>query len=205
MIAILDYGLGNIKAFENIYKRAKIPCIIAKEESQLNEATRLILPGVGSYDQAMELLEKSGLKEKMLSLVLEEKVPLLGICIGMHIMGNSSEEGYKEGLGLIPGEVKLIPHGSEPIPHMGWNSVNFHDTTEKSFLSTIPNQSEFYFLHSYYFQPSEDQSTIASVNYSQEFPCIIRKENIFGIQFHPEKSHEFGEKILITFAGDLSC
>lgn len=204
MMAILDYGLGNIKAFANIYGRAKIPYIIAKTPEDLSEASRIILPGVGSYDQAIHLFETSGLKEPVLELVVNQGMPLLGICIGMHIMGNSSEEGKREGLGLIPGRVKLLPSATLPRPHMGWNQVNFLDKKDQTFLKELPKEVEFYFLHSYFFEAEEDY-IVGRFNYGENLPCVINKGNIFGIQFHPEKSHEYGEKILLSFAGDWKC
>lgn len=205
MIAIIDYGLGNIKAFANIYKRLKLPYLTANRPADLDQASKIILPGVGSFDQALKLLDQSGMKPGLLDHALNKKTPILGICIGMHILGNSSEEGKLEGLGLIAGQVKQLDAKSHEValPHMGWNQVKSAEAGAQLFEG-IEQGAEFYFLHSYYFAPASTADAIANFQYAGKNVCGIRHENIYGIQFHPEKSHSNGERLLANF-GSLKC
>ena len=208
MIAIIDYGLGNIQAFLNIYKKLHIPAQVAKSESDLKGASKLILPGVGHFDYAMQKFNNSGMREKVESLALHNDIPVLGICVGMQIMANSSEEGDEPGLGWINGNVKslgsIVGTGSHlPLPHMGWSSVT---PKHKDLFKNIDSSDlEFYFLHSYYFDCSSPESCIASADYSSNFCCAINNKNIFGVQFHPEKSHHFGVNLLKNFAELKIC
>jgi len=208
MITIIDYGLGNAKAFLNIYKKLHIPVQTAKSESDLEGASKLILPGVGHFDYAMQRFNDSGMRGKVESLVLQNNVPVLGVCVGMQIMANSSEEGVESGLGWISGTVKslesIVKVGNNlPIPHMGWNSVlpNHKDL----FHNIDSDDLEFYFLHSYYFDCTSQESCIAATDYSSNFCCAINKKNIFGVQFHPEKSHHHGVNLLKNFAELKVC
>ena len=203
MITIIDYGLGNIQAFLNIYKKLHIPVQVAKSENDLEGASKLILPGVGHFDYAMQRFNDSGMREKVEDLVLKSNVPVLGVCVGMQIMANSSEEGVESGLGWISGTVKslesIVKVGNNlPIPHMGWNSVlpNHKDL----FHNIDSDDLEFYFLHSYYFDCTSQENCIASTDYSSNFCCAVNNKNIFGVQFHPEKSHHFGVNLLKNFA-----
>lgn len=204
MIAIIDYGLGNIKAFTNVYKRLNIAHVVAKNKEQLETATKIILPGVGAFDHAMNMLNQSGLRDTLNNLVLVEKIPVLGICVGMQIMANCSEEGSLDGLGWISGEVKrfLYPDAALaeacPLPHMGWNNI----IIEKSDLIFVglDQDPRFYFLHSYYFECSNSQNSLAKANYGIEYSCIVKHENIYGVQCHPEKSHHNGVALLKNFA-----
>ncbi|MFV3410574.1 imidazole glycerol phosphate synthase subunit HisH [Bdellovibrio bacteriovorus] len=205
MIAIVDYGLGNIKAFSNIYKRLDVPHFFASDAEGLSKASKIILPGVGAFDYAMEKLNASGLRSTLDSLVLEKKVPVLGICVGMQMMGNSSEEGQLPGLGWIPGTVKRL-HGSGgaefksyPLPHMGWN--NLKTEVSDPLFEGFDHDPKFYFLHSYFFDCKDSSHIIASAEYGQRFACIIRRDNIYGVQCHPEKSHHNGVALLKSFAG----
>lgn len=204
MIAIVDYGLGNIKAFENVYKKLNIDCYYAATPEQLLKASKIILPGVGAFDHAMTMLNNSGLRETLDLLVKEKKIPVLGICVGMQMMAESSDEGSLSGLGWIKGTVckfdhsKLSDNSQFPLPHMGWNSVDLllDDPLFKGF-DPLP---EFYYLHSYYFKCRDDNSSIGKADYGIEFSCIIKNENAYGIQCHPEKSHHNGVRILKNFA-----
>ena len=204
MIAIVDFGLGNIKAFANIYKRLDIPCYFADTADKLKQAEKIILPGVGAFDYAMTRLNDSGMRETLNQLVMSEGIPLLGVCVGMQIMGNSSEEGELEGLGWIPGKVKKITLAGEaqaealPLPHMGWNNILIEKNDP--LFAGLETDPRFYFLHSYYFDCANEDSSIASTEYGFKFSCIVKSGNMTGVQCHPEKSHGNGVMILKNFA-----
>ncbi|MGB6055999.1 MAG: imidazole glycerol phosphate synthase subunit HisH [Burkholderiaceae bacterium] len=202
MIAIMDYGLGNISAFSNIYKNLGIPFNVAKTVEQLTSADRIILPGVGSFDNAMKLLKSSGLYGALNRVVLEEGVPILGVCVGMQMLAASSDEGSELGLGWIDGVVKKIDSaavaGGLILPHMGWNEVR--SLSDNRLLEGLNLESEFYFLHSFYFHCNQATDVIADVEYGQRFTCAVNHKNIFGVQFHPEKSHRNGVRLLKNFA-----
>jgi glutamine amidotransferase len=202
MITIIDYGVGNIFAFQNVYKRLDIPTRIAKSSDDLIDAQKLILPGVGSFDYAMNRLNDSGMREKLDELVLEKKIPIIGICVGMQMMGNRSDEGKEDGLKWIDGNIlkfdeKLIQHRTK-LPHMGWNDV--FPVNNHSLFKGLNTDAIFYFLHSFYFQCENPVDTIATSKYGISFSSAVNKEHIFGIQFHPEKSHHYGERLLHNFA-----
>lgn len=201
MIAIIDYGLGNIRAFANIYKNLRIPFKIASKTDDLKDATKIILPGVGAFDPAMELLQKSGMRESLDELVLQRKLPVLGICVGMQILALSSEEGILPGLGWIDGVVKKIDASALPhkthLPHMGWNNVN--PIQNNKLFQGIKKGGRFYFLHSYYFQCHNNEELIAMTEYGNQFACTVNSHNIYGVQFHPEKSHQNGILLLKNF------
>ncbi len=200
MIGIIDYGLGNISAFKNIYKELNRKLLIINEPSLLNQVDKLILPGVGSFDWAIESLNKSGLRFALEKFVIEEKKPIMGICVGMQIMADSSEEGNEKGLSWINGKIKKFINNDAdkylPLPHMGWDEVNF----SKHPISRGIEESSFYFLHSYYFDNVDSKTTLAKSTYTKKFTSAIMKDNIFGVQFHPEKSHDFGIDLLNNFA-----
>lgn len=201
MIAIINYGLGNVKAFANVYKKLDIPARIANTPVDLEDATKIILPGVGAFDFAMHRLNNSGLREIVEQKVLIEKLPVLGVCVGMQILAQSSEEGSLSGLGWIDGTVKKFCQNSLSvkmnIPHMGWNNVQPTDCS--GLFREIGADSRFYFLHSYYFV-CKTEKIIAFTDYFGNFACSINSKNIYGVQFHPEKSHEWGVKLLRNFA-----
>ena len=202
MIGIIDYGLGNLQAFLNVYKRLGLDATRVQEETEFDKATHLILPGVGNYDHALEKLNASGLREKLDHVVLTEKKPILGVCVGMQIMANSSEEGEAEGLGWIPGEVKhlssLLGKTALPLPHMGWNQMR---PAASSFMASADSSGQqFYFLHSFFYEPEDRAFISGSTIYGEEFSAAVSKENIHGIQCHPEKSHHWGAALLEGFA-----
>jgi imidazole glycerol-phosphate synthase subunit HisH len=202
MIAIIDYGLGNVKAFANVYDRLNIPAMIARQDKDLQNVDKVILPGVGAFDYAMQRLEKSGMRQALDEIVLHRKTPVLGICVGMQMLALSSEEGSLPGLGWIDGVVKRFTssslNGSMRVPHMGWNDVKI--IKQNNLLNGLDSGARFYFLHSYYFQCHRREDIIAVTNYGGEFACAVNSGNIFGVQFHPEKSHQWGVQLLKNFA-----
>ena len=202
MITLIDYGVGNIFAFQNVYKRLNIPTKLAKTKEELTDAKKLILPGVGSFDYAMAQLNASGMREKLDELVLEKQVPVIGICVGMQMMGNRSDEGKLEGLKWIDSEIlkfdeNLIQQRTK-LPHMGWNDVA--PINNHPLFIGLEKEAIFYFLHSFYFKCKNETESIAISNYGLSFSSAVHKKNIYGIQFHPEKSHQYGEKLLYNFA-----
>lgn len=202
MIGIVDYGLGNVRAFDNIYRRLGVPAQPVRDADELSAAERLILPGVGAFDWAMLRLRGSGMLDALNARVLDDAVPVLGVCVGMQIMGRSSDEGVSAGLGWIPGHVTRLKSQSSDgelnLPHMGWNDV---DTSRGEPLFADIFQPQFYFLHSYYFCPDKESSAISTTSYGIDFASAVRRNNIWGTQFHPEKSHHWGIQLLRNFAG----
>jgi len=203
MITIVDYGLGNILAFANVYKRLNIEVRFARSAKDLEGAERIILPGVGAFDHAMERLARSGMQEPLHQLVSHERVPVLGICVGMQILAKSSEEGILPGLSWIDGKVCHFKSNARstdlPLPHMGWNDVA--PKQGNPLFKGLEDQARFYFLHSFYMDCA-DSDTAATTSYGFDFPCAVNHDNVFGVQFHPEKSHHFGQQLLKNF-GDF--
>ena len=202
MITLIDYGVGNIFAFQNVYKRLDIQTKIAKTTQDLEDAEKLILPGVGAFDYAMNQLNKSGMRQKLDELVLYKKIPVIGICVGMQMMGNRSDEGSMEGLKWIDADIvkfdeNLIKHRTK-LPHMGWNDVK--PTKDHPLFKGLEDHAIFYFLHSYYFKCNNIEDSIALSDYGISFTSATNYKNVYGIQFHPEKSHQYGEKLLHNFA-----
>ncbi len=202
MITIINYGLGNINAFVNVYKRLNVPFTVASKREELKDTKKLILPGVGAFDHAMKMLQDSGMRESLDKLVLVNKIPVLGICVGMQMLSESSEEGIMPGLGWINGKVKKFDASlidrKPRLPHMGWNTIKA--VKENKLLDNIIDGSRFYFLHSYYFECHDPLNEIAETEYGVHFSCVVNNGNIFGVQFHPEKSHENGIQLLNNFA-----
>lgn len=201
MIGIINYGLGNIKAISNVYHKLDIPVKMVQREKDFNDVQKLILPGVGAFDYAMELLHKHQLKPLLDTLVLEQKIPVLGICVGMQILANKSEEGKSPGLGWIDGVVKKFDttniRTKTKLPHMGWNDV---EGRSDSALFDHLRPSMFYFLHSFYMECAEEKDILAVADYGGKFCCAVQHDNIFGVQFHPEKSLHYGIRLLENFA-----
>ncbi len=197
-VTLVNYGLGNIQAFAHIYRRLNIPVEIAGSPEQLRQAQRLILPGVGAFDWAMRRLNASGLRDVLDEMVLGRKTPVLGVCVGMQMMANRSEEGQESGLGWIDADVRRFgPSNSAPLPHMGWN-----DVTPLKHDSIFRNTSEarYYFLHSYHVEARQAEDILAVSSYSVEFTSAIGNGSVFGTQFHPEKSHGWGIDLLKNFS-----
>jgi glutamine amidotransferase len=207
VIAIVDYGLGNVKAFAHVYTQLNIPFAVARRADDLAGADRIILPGVGAFDQAMLRLEEAGMREALDELVVRRKIPVLGVCVGLQMLGRSSEEGRRPGLGWIDGEVvRFTPAagaaGRAPamrVPHMGWNGIR--PVRESALLAGLDGDALFYFLHSYYFQARRTEDVVAVSDYFGEFASAVSAGNVHGVQFHPEKSHHWGIRLLRNFAG----
>jgi glutamine amidotransferase len=199
MITIVDYGLGNILAFVNVYKRLNVDVSIARSGKDLETASKVILPGVGAFDHAMELLHKSGMRETLDQLVLGKGVPILGVCVGMQILARSSDEGRLPGLGWIEGHVAVLGRQNDlPLPHMGWNDV--HPLSQNKLFDGLESDARFYFLHTYHLHCDRAEDVLANSNYGTEFSSAVNARNIYGVQFHPEKSHHYGTRLLHNFA-----
>jgi glutamine amidotransferase len=200
MITIIDYGIGNLNSVANIIQHIGGKCRISDNPQDFSDADKLILPGVGSFDKGMESLKESGIVEVLNFAVLQRKVPILGICLGMQLMTLRSEEGKLDGLGWINAEVKkfLFEKNSHfKIPHMGWNSLKIE--RDNPLIPITDEMLRFYFVHSYYVKPNSPELTISTANYGSEFCAVFQKDNIFGAQFHPEKSHRFGMNLMKNF------
>lgn len=202
MIRVVDYGVGNIQAFMTMFKRLGLPAERAHTSADLADATRLILPGVGAFDHAMQLLNQSGMRETLEMRALGQKVPVLGVCVGMQMLAAGSDEGVLPGLNWVPGRVRAFAatpaSAGLPMPHMGWNDLVVKPGS-KLFTGFEP-QPRFYFLHSYYFDCVDKAHVVATATYGVEFDCVVSASNIHGVQCHPEKSHHFGAQLLKNFA-----
>jgi imidazole glycerol-phosphate synthase subunit HisH len=202
MIGIIDYGMGNLFSVSKALERLNIPHFISNQKEKLINADGLLLPGVGSFKDAMLLLNGTGLTE-MIKLYVATGKPLLGICLGMQLLFEESEEnGFTSGLGLLPGQVKrftgITSDGLEyKVPQMGWNKLNFCRSSD---ILTNTKEDYVYFVHSYYVKTNNPEVVMASCEYHLEVPAIVGKDNIFGMQFHPEKSSKLGLQLLQNFA-----
>ena len=202
MIGIIDYGSGNVQAIATIYKNLNINYQVITKPEDLVKADKLILPGVGAFDATMQQLIDSGLKNKLNELVLGKKVPILGICVGLQVMGYKSDEGKLPGLGWIAGKVSRFDETKikfkPKLPHMGWNTIN--DVQNHKLFEGIDHDFGFYFVHSFYFECEKEQNILTTSNYGGEFTSSIYANHIFGTQFHPEKSHGNGVQLFKNFA-----
>jgi glutamine amidotransferase len=195
IITIIDYGMGNIGSVVNMLKKLGIKSQTTNIPMELLEAKKIILPGVGAFDNAMEKLNCLGFSD-VIRKKAEEGTPILGICLGMQLLGTSSDEGIMLGLNLIPGKIrKLQPSDKLRIPHMGWNMVQAIDKEMYKGL----DENKFYFVHSYYFDVEEERDIAGITEYGIRFTSSVRRKNIYGAQFHPEKSHKYGMQFLRNF------
>lgn len=202
MICIVDYGVGNIQAFLNLFKRLGIDARRAVTPAALSDAVRLVLPGVGHFDHAIQRLNDSGMRPKLEELVLGSQVPVMGICVGMQMLAQGSDEGGLPGLNWVPGRARAFakqPQSADlPMPHMGWNELKPR-ANSKLFSRGFERAPQFYFLHSYFFDADDKQDVAATASYGLDFDAVVSRGHIHGVQCHPEKSHHWGEQLLKNF------
>lgn len=198
-IVIIDYEMGNLRSVQKAIEKMGGKAVISSDLTVIKNAQKLILPGVGAFGKAMENLQKMGLIDIVKNKV-KEKTPLLGICLGYQILFEKGfEKGEHKGLGLIAGQIELLKTSKDlKVPHMGWNQIKVQNKNSKLFKN-ISNKEYFYFVHSYYSTKVSKEVCAATVDYGSEFVCGIEKENLFGVQFHPEKSADAGLKIIKNF------
>jgi len=200
MVVIIDYGIGNTGSILNMIRKLGYECQLSKDAEIIGNASHLILPGVGSFDNAMLKLMDTGLVPYLTNLALVEKRPILGICLGMQMFFKGSEEGILPGLNWLRGKVVKFGKknvGNLKIPHMGWNTVNTYNNSK--LFSDQKEEFRFYFTHSFYVDCVKDEEVMGKTNHGKDFICAVNFENIFGVQFHPEKSHKFGLDLFNLF------
>ncbi|HEX4877933.1 MAG TPA: imidazole glycerol phosphate synthase subunit HisH [Chitinophagaceae bacterium] len=200
-VLIVDYGMGNLFSIRKVAERLGYQCTISHSPEEIRRAAKLILPGVGHFGKAMQNLEQTGLIEVLHEAVLVKKTPVLGICLGMQLMASFSEEGDARGLGWFDARVerfRITNTDLYKVPHMGWNTLT-HEKPASPLLQGITTADEFYFVHSYHITTNIAEDALTKTPYEYLFVSSIEKANIFGVQFHPEKSHTAGEKMLRNF------
>lgn len=203
MITIVDYGMGNLGSVANMLRRIGADCEVTGDPDRIAGASRILLPGVGAFDAAMERINAAGIRPVLEDKALCQRVPVLGICLGMQLLTRGSEEGVLPGLGWIHGDTRRLPTSAElKVPHMGWN-VATH-TRPSPLTAGLEGEVRFYFVHSYCVRTDEPDDTVLRTNYGIEFAAAVQRDNIMGAQFHPEKSHRFGMQLLKNFA-ELPC
>lgn len=197
MIAIIDYGMGNLRSVQKAVERVGFSALLVERPEDLEGAQKIILPGVGAFKDAMQGLNERGLVEPLLRHIKEAK-PYLGICLGLQLLfSQGMEDGVHKGLDIIPGKVVRFPQDHLKIPHIGWNQVSF--CKDIPIARNLPQQAYMYFVHSYYVSPEDPDVVAATTDYGIEFPSIVWKDNIFATQFHPEKSQARGLALLKNF------
>ncbi|MCG3159789.1 MAG: Imidazole glycerol phosphate synthase subunit HisH [Acidobacteria bacterium] len=196
-IAIIDYGVGNLRSVEKAFTSQDINAVVTRDEKVLREADKLVLLGVGAFGYAMESLRKLGFDQLVIEAASAGK-PIIGLCVGLQMMFEEGREfGAHRGLGLLPGRVVKFPDGVR-VPHVGWNQVEFKQN--HPVFGDLPDQSFFYFVHSYYVEPADASCVMGETEYAQPFASICGRGNVIGVQFHPEKSQAAGLKLLNNFA-----
>jgi glutamine amidotransferase len=198
LIAIIDYGMGNLRSVEKGFEKAGVRAVITADPAEVDLADGVVLPGVGAFADAMDNLKKTGMDGAVRKAIGQGR-PFLGICLGLQLLFEASEEwGHSEGLGIFPGTVRRLPEGFK-VPHMGWNQVYFRG--EHSLMADVPDGSSFYFVHSYYVDPVQQEIIAGVTDYGMQFTAAVGYKNVFAIQFHPEKSSALGLLILRNFGG----
>jgi glutamine amidotransferase len=199
MTIIINYNLGNPKSIKNMLAYLGIESRISSDHAEIASAERLILPGVGHFQHGMEQLEQLGLIELLKKEIIENKKPILGICLGMHLLTKHSEEGNLAGLGFIDAQTKKfdLQDTTLKVPHMGWNTVSFQKGSK--LIQKVSENPRYYFVHSYFVDCTHQEDILCSTNYGEDFVSGFQHNNIFGLQFHPEKSHKFGMELLTNF------
>ncbi|MFN7013903.1 MAG: imidazole glycerol phosphate synthase subunit HisH [Bacteroidia bacterium] len=201
MTTIIDYGCGNLGSIQNMIKKIGGVSKISSNPEEISNAEKLILPGVGAFDTGIKNLHEKGIWEVLNRKVLDEKIPILGICLGMQLMTNSSEEGVLKGLSWVDAVTQKFNFENvdqkRKIPNMGWNYIQIKKSSK--LFSNMYENPKFYFVHSYYVKCHNAQDILSTAEYSFNYDCAFEKENIFGVQFHPEKSHKYGMKLLENF------
>lgn len=204
MISIVNYGMGNLGSIVNMYKKIGVKTELISTPLEIEKASKILLPGVGSFDAAMEKIAALGIREVLDKKALQEKIPVMGICLGMQLLTKSSEEGKLPGLGWIDAKTLafngLIDNSKYKIPHMGWNTADINHPSAITAGFKELEDVRFYFVHSYFVRCEKDENSILKTEYGISFDSAIQKDNIYGAQFHPEKSHKFGMKLLENFA-----
>jgi glutamine amidotransferase len=202
MITIVDYGVGNLGSILNMLKKVGAKARASSDPDVLRQAEKLILPGVGAFDAGMNKLNETGLVPVLNEIVLEKKVPVIGLCLGMQLMTKRSEEGTEAGLGWIDAETVRFKFESEnahlKVPHMGWNTLDIR--RQHPLVSDLGPESRFYFVHSYHIVCADETDVVANTDYGYPLAAVINRGNIMGAQFHPEKSHKFGMQLFKNFA-----
>lgn len=202
MIAIVDYGMGNLGSVKNMIKKLKHEAVITSSKDEIQQASKIILPGVGAYDQAVKNLNRLDLFDFISEEVLYNKKPILGICLGMQLLTKGSEEGDLDGFGFVDAYAKKFQSEKLRVPHMGWNIVN---TSKESIFFNDYDEYRYYFVHSYAVDCQNKDDILTVTNYGSDFVSSFLKENIIGAQFHPEKSHRFGKNFFTNFLEDFQC
>jgi glutamine amidotransferase len=203
MITIVDYGMGNLGSVVNMLRRIEVESEVTGDRERIKIASRIMLPGVGAFDAAMERIEKAGIRQVLDEKALHQRVPILGICLGMQLLTRGSEEGKRPGLGWIPADTRRLPGDlGLKIPHMGWNIAE--RTRPCRLTHELDGEIRFYFVHSYCVQTDDPKHTVLRTRYGVNFAAAIQCDNIMGAQFHPEKSHKFGMQLLRNFA-EIPC
>jgi len=199
MLMIVDIGVGNLGSITNMFKKIGGKAVASDNPNDFLEATKIVLPGVGAFDEGMRRLKEQGFIETLNKRVLGDKVPVIGICLGSQLLGKSSEEGERAGLGWIDMEVVRFPKDKGlRVPHMGWNVVN--PVGNQGIFAGVEGELRYYFVHTYHMKCNNSKDIAGTTQYGDEFTSAIHHENIYGVQFHPEKSHRFGAALLKNFA-----
>ncbi len=199
MITIIDYGLGNLGSIYNMFTRIRVPVQITSDLGVIADADKILLPGVGAFDNAMRRINGSGMREVLDRKALTDHIPILGICLGMQLLTRGSEEGTLEGLGWVAAQTKRIPAAPGlKVPHMGWNVVI--PSRPSHLTDNLPDDARFYFVHTYCVHVDNREDSILTAHHGIDFDAAVQVDNIYGAQFHPEKSHRFGMQLFRNFA-----